>query len=135
MEPVYEIEPLGREHDRAAFSCGVEALDRYLKHQASQDMRRNVAMVFVLRSDATPAAIAGYYTLSASVLLPDSLPAEVAKRYPRYDELPAVLLGRLAVDLRYRGQGLGELLLLSALRRSLGLRTEMGIVAVRVDAK
>ena len=135
MDPQYEVEPLGPGHDRAAFSCGVEPLDRYLKQQASQEMKGFVAAVFVLRPIRLPTVIAGYYTLSASVIVPAALPPKVAKKYPRYSELPAVLLGRLAVDSRYRGQGLGRALLLSAMGRSLRLRENLGTMALIVDAK
>lgn len=135
MDPEYEIEPLAKIHDRSAFSCGVEPLDLYLKQQASQEMKRSVAVVFVLRRPAFPATIAGYYTLSASVIVPAALPPEVAKKYPRYGELPAALLGRLAVDTRYRRQGLGETLLISAMRRSLELSRNLGMMALIVDAK
>ncbi len=130
----FRIEPLG-DHDRAAFSCGVEPLDRYLKQQASQDARRNVAVPFVL---VTPEnRIAGYYTLSVAVVKGDDLPPELLKklRLPRYPELPATLIGRLAVDVTYRGQRLGELLLLHALRRCwLGSR-QVASLGVIVDAK
>jgi GNAT superfamily N-acetyltransferase len=133
-ESGFHIEPLG-DHDREAFSCEVEALDRYLKEQASQDARRNVAVPFVLVT--AEKRIAGYYTLSAASLKGDDLPAELLKklRLPRYPELPGTLIGRLAVDVAYRGQGLGELLLLDALKRSwLGSR-QVASLGVIVDAK
>jgi GNAT superfamily N-acetyltransferase len=134
MEAPYVIEPLSDRHDRAAFSCGVESLDRYLHRQAKQDLRRYVAAVFVACPAAT-STVAGYYTLSASSIVSTDLPPEVIKRLPRYPAQPAVLLGRLAVDQQYRGQGLGALLVASALRRSLRLHTEIGAMAVIVDAK
>jgi GNAT superfamily N-acetyltransferase len=132
MEPEYVVEPLGDTHDRAAFSCGVEPLDRYLWQQAGQDMRRYLAAVYVLHAPGSP-TILGYYTLSALSIEPTQLPAALTKRLPRYPVLPAVLVGRLAVDRRWRGRGLGEQLLLSALRRS--LRNEIAAWAVVVDAK
>src|SRR5215216_3629642 len=98
------IEPLGPQHDRAAFSCGVAALDRYLREQARQDMTRRVAAAFVLVG-GRPDEIAGYYTLAATGVLLTELPAEVAKRLPRYPVVPATLLGRLAVHERHRGRG------------------------------
>lgn len=133
-QPHLRIEPLGKEHDRAAFSSGVEPLDRYLRQQARQDMRRHVATVFAA-CEAESTTIAGYYTLSAASIELTDLPHGIAKRLPRYPTLPAVLLGRLAVDQRYRGRGIGELLLMSALRRSVRLRSAIGVVAVIVDAK
>jgi len=133
--PRFEVLPFDATFDRAAFSCGVEPLDRYLKQQARQDMKRNVAAVFVLRPVDALRTIAGYYTTSMSVIYPASLPPEVAKRYPPYRELPAALVGRLAVDSRFHGQGIGRMLLLSALGRCLRLPVEIGGMAVIVDAK
>ena len=130
----YHIEPLGSRHDRAAFACGVEALDRYLHQQAGQDMRRRLAAVFVL-DDALENTIAGYYTLSATAILATGLPPDVTRKLPRYPHLPAVLLGRLAVDSRYRGRGFGEILLVDALRRALASSAEIAAMAVIVDAK
>jgi predicted GNAT family N-acyltransferase len=127
-------QPLGSGHDRAAFSCGVEALDRYLKHQAGQDARNRVAAPFVL-TDGQSDQIIGYYTLSAFAVYLTELPAEVRKRLPRYPQVPTVLLGRLAVDGRYRGQGWGKALLVDALRRSLEHSRQIAAMAVVVDAK
>ena len=130
----YRVEPLGEQHDRAGFSCGVDALDHYFRHQAGQDVRRKLAAVFVLH-DTAAGAVVGYYTLSATSIEPSSLPPAIAKRLPRYADLPAVLLGRLAVDTRYRGRGFGELLMTDALRRSLAQSDQIAAMAVVVDAK
>lgn len=132
MEVVFE--PLGDDHDRAAFSCGVETLDRYLKQQAGQDIRRRVAAVFVAHEPAVT-TVAAYYTLSAFGIAPASLPAEVTRRLPRYDPLPATLIGRLAVDQRYQGQGLGRQLLMDALERSASLASHIASMAIVVEAK
>ena len=132
MQPI--VEPLGSEHDRAAFSCGVEALDRYLKQQASQDARNRVAAPFVLRT-ADSLRIIGYYTLSAATIELKELPTEAARRLPRYPLLPAVLIGRLAVDREFVGHGWGKLLLVDALRRSLAQSRQIAAMAVVVDAK
>jgi GNAT superfamily N-acetyltransferase len=133
-QPAFRIEPLG-DHDRAAFSCGVEALDRYLREQASQDARRHAAAPFVLVTAEN--RIAGYYTLSANVIRGDDLPAETVKKlkWPRYGELPATLIGRLARDIGFRGQGIGELLLMDALKRALSNVEVVASLAVVVDAK
>src|SRR5687767_2174045 len=113
----YSVEPLGEHHDRAAFACGTEALDRYLREQAGQDVRRGVARVFVLH-DTQVNAIAGYYTLRSNGVRLQSLPADVAKRLGRYEHTPVILLGRLAIDGRYQGQGLGRVLLADALLKA-----------------
>ena len=128
------VEPLGRQHDRTAFRCGAEALDRYLKQQARQDADKRVAAPFVA---VTPpdTRVLGYYTLSASVLTLADLPDELARKLPRYPQLPVTLLGRLAVDQSTKGQGLGEHLLLDALHRSLAHADQIAAMAVVVDAK
>jgi len=81
--------------------------------------------------------VAGYYTLSANIILAEDLPAETVKKlkWPRYPELPATLIGRLACDRAFRGQGIGELLLLDAVRRALKASAEVASLAVVVDAK
>lgn len=129
----YATEPLEPRHDRGAFSCGVESLDRYLHQQARQDERRNVARVFVM-ADPDTDVVAGYYTLSMTSLELSGLPGEVARRLPRYPVVPAALIGRLAVDRRFHGRGLGSLLLLDACRRALDASAEVAAVAVVVDA-
>ena len=130
----YRIEPLGKGHDRKSFGCGSEPLDRYLKQQASQDAEKRVAAPFVL-VEPPSRRVLGYYTLSASIITADQLPPELARKLPRYPQLPVTLLGRLAVDQGHRGKGLGELLLIDALRRSLEAASEIGAMAVVVDAK
>ena len=131
-EPPLTVEPLGPHHDRASFSCGEPSLDRYIRRQASQDARRRVARVFVA-SGEPPERIAGYYTLTAASFEKDDLPAEVARRLPHYP-VPAAVIGRLAVDLRSQGSGLGEVLLLDAIHRIVRAGDTMGVYAVVVDA-
>ena len=127
------IEPLSRRHKRDDFDCGIDALDRYLKKQANQDIRRRIAASFVAVTEKN--VIVGYYTLSAfSINLPE-LPADQIKKLPRYPTVPATLLGRLAVDRGYRGRRLGQLLLMDALLRSLRTTPEVASYAVVVDAK
>jgi GNAT superfamily N-acetyltransferase len=127
-------ERLRDDHNRTDFSCGNVSLDRYLKEQAGQDLRRACATPFVLVSARGNTAILGYYTLSSYGIDVGELPADVAKKLPRYPLIPATLLGRLAVDRRYQGQGLGEFLLLDALYRALSQSAEIAAGAVFVDA-
>jgi GNAT superfamily N-acetyltransferase len=129
----YLYEPLDpAKHDRATFSCGVAALDRYIVQQASQDMRNHVAAVYVQRRPEQ-ATILGYYSISNLSIEPTALDPALVKRLPKYPVLPATLIGRLAVDSRYRGQGLGALLLFDALLR--GITSGIASVAMVVDAK
>lgn len=131
----FRFEPLGAKHDRAAFSCGQERLDTYLKQQASQDVRKRVAAVYILTPDGK--TVAGYYTLSQYAVDAGELQEEVARklRLPKYDKLPATLLGRLARDEQFRGYGLGEILLMGALKRALEHSRNIASLAVVVDAK
>lgn len=109
----------------------MEPLDRYFRVQAGQDARKNMAAPFVLV--LPDGAVAGYYTLSATAVNVGELPAQTARKLPRYPLVPATLLGRLAVDRRYQGKGHGRFLLADALFRS--VRSEIASFAVIVDAK
>jgi GNAT superfamily N-acetyltransferase len=128
------IETLRTHHDREEFSCGNASLDRYLKEQAGQDLRRACATPFVLVPEREDTSVLGYYTLSSYGIDVGELPPDVAKRLPRYPLIPATLLGRLAVDRRYQGQGIGEFLLVDALRRALVQSAGIAAAAVVVDA-
>ena len=132
-EPKFAFEPLGQQHNRAAFSCGVESLDSYLRKQAGQDARKRAAAPFVLTYDGR--TIAGYYTLSQYAIELEDVPEEVAKKLPKYPLAPATLLGRLAVSIDFRGKGLGQALLMDALYRSLALSEQIASTGVIVDAK
>jgi len=125
------IEPLGPGHDRSAFSCGVPALDRYLREQAGQDARRRVAAPFVASNDRV--RVLGFYTLSATSIELTEVPAALADKLPRYPRLTAALLGRLATDLSARGVGLGRFLLIDAITRA--VRSEIASFALVLDAK
>jgi GNAT superfamily N-acetyltransferase len=131
----WAIERLTTRHDREAFSCGYEQLDRYLKQQAGQDARRHVAATLVAVPEPGHGHICGYYTLSAFGVDASELPPEMARKFPRYSRLPAALLGRLAVDLQERGRGLGARLLMDALHRAyLQSGENLAVAFVIVDA-
>lgn len=118
-------------HDRSAFHSGSEPLDRYLREQVTQDMRRRVATCFVALADDQ--CVAGYYTLASASLLLSDLPASIGKKLPRYPTVPTVRMGRLAVHQAFKGQGLGGALLADALNRA--ARSEIAAYALMVDAK
>lgn len=135
--PSFQIQSLNAaRHNRAGFDCGVEPLNDYLKTRAAQDMKRRAAGCWVLAAVDAPERILGYYTLSPEAVdlsaLGSADPA-LAKKLPRYPRLGAVLLGRLAVDVSARGQGLGEFLLLDAMTRI--LRAEIPAVLMVTDPK
>lgn len=129
----FRVELLGRKHDRSAFTCGVAPLDDYIKSRASQDAARNVAVCFVATPDGV--TIAGFYTVSQFSIHLAELPDNVVKKMPRYPDVPATLLGRLATASAFTGRGLGEFLLLDALHRSWLQSREIASVVVVVDAK
>jgi GNAT superfamily N-acetyltransferase len=128
------IEPLAKRHDRAAFSCGNETLDRYLKEIAGQDARRLVAAPFVAVDPAARDTILGYYTVSSFSIGLSDLPHDVSRKLPAYPVVPATLLGRLAVDQSHGGQGLGEYLLMDALHRAHAQSSQIASFAIVVDA-
>ncbi len=129
--PPFRIEHLGKQ-DRSGFTCGSESLDRYFRSQVSQDIRRRVAACYIaLEQDS--GRIAGFYTLSASQVSLGDLPEDIQRKLPRYPAVPAVRLGRLAVDQIFKGRGLGSALLVDAARRA--LHSDIAAFAMVVDAK
>jgi ribosomal protein S18 acetylase RimI-like enzyme len=135
MKPVFHVYPLDTSvHDREGFDCGVSALNEYLAKRARKDVASGVAACFVATEEGGP-RILGYYTLSAATIVRASLPEKLLKKLPRYPELPATLLGRLAVSIDFRGQGLGTRLLLSAMRRSADAAADVASIALVTDPK
>jgi ribosomal protein S18 acetylase RimI-like enzyme len=128
----FRFETLGEEHNRTSFHCGEEPLDRYFQTQATQDIRRHIANCFVA-VEALTSVVAAYYTLSAASIPIVDLPPEETKRLPRYPTLPAVRIGRLAVDQRFQGRGLGAAMLMNAAHRS--LHADAAAYTLLVDAK
>jgi GNAT superfamily N-acetyltransferase len=127
------IEPLNRNHNRTAFNCGIESLDRYLQHQANQDIKRRVSRVFVVRSRQDDTRVLGYYTLSTLSIDLSVLPEKLAKKLPKHP-IPAALIGRLAVDVSAQGKGIGKVLLSNAIKRTLAISSDIGMYAIVVDA-
>jgi GNAT superfamily N-acetyltransferase len=129
----WRIAPLDKAHDHADFVSGAPELDRYIRQQASQDVRRDVARVFVATREASQ-TIDGFYSLGAASFRRERLPLAQAKRLPHYP-VPAALLGRLAVDEQAQGQGLGAFLLMDALHRVLLASQTLAVHAMIVDAR
>lgn len=124
------IEPLESRHDRKAFASGEPALDRYFRELASRDVKRRVSNCFVAVAEGV---VAGYYTFAAASFPLNGLSDDEAKRLPRYPLLPAGLIGRLAVDARFRGRRIGGALVMDAVARA--ARADPAIFAIIVDAK
>lgn len=131
-EASFRVEPLGDAHQRASFDCGEETLDRYFRTQVTQDVRRRVAHCFVA-IEAASGQIAAYYTLSAASIPMTDLPPEESKRLPRYPAIPGVRIGRLPVDRRFQGRGLGSAMLADATART--IQADIAAWMLIVDAK
>jgi ribosomal protein S18 acetylase RimI-like enzyme len=129
----YLIEPLRRDHERAGFDCGEPELNEYLARYARQNEARGLGRTYVVVR-AGESRVLGFYTLAAGSVAFTDVPDHLRRRFPRYP-VPVAHLGRLATCLTCRGQGLGEILLVDALKRSLRIADEMGVVAMEVWAK
>lgn len=132
--PDLKVEMLAPHHERDGFVCGVDSLDHYLRTQASQDVRRKANGVFILAETAQPAAVLGYYTLCAAALSQGDVPDAVRKHIPRYPQVSATLMGRLAVSQARQGEGLGAILIADAVRRAYVSAATVGSSMLVVDA-
>ena len=131
MALTFKVVSLNKMHNRVLFNSDSEPLNHYLRQQVSQDIRRRIAACFVAVTD--DGRIVAYYTLASASLLLADLPIETAKKLPKYPTVPAVRMGRLAVDNAFIGQGLGAALLADALTRA--SCSEIAAYALIVDAK
>ena len=131
---VYSIGPLDAAADAANFHCGQAALDEYIRRYASQDVRRNLARVFVASPEGDSQRLAGYYTLSAGSVGCSDLPPSLARKLPRYP-VPVALIGRLAVDSEFQRRGLGAILLADACRKVVQVSAVLAVAGIVVDAK
>ena len=123
---------LSQNHHRKSFQCEEQSLTDYLHFQVSQDIKKKLAICFVALHNHQD--VIGYYTLSSESLGREEIPARYLKKIPRHYNAPVILLGRLARDLRFKGTGLGEHLLLDALFRAFTLSEQsIGAMAVVVD--
>lgn len=129
----FVCEPLGNQHDRGVFDCGVSILNDYLTKYAKQDVKRKASAVFVLVHRADPTRVIGFYTLCATSVLLSELPEAMTKKLPRYPEIPAILVGRLARDIHF--PGVGELLLSDAIARCVRVANDIAASLIVVDSK
>jgi ribosomal protein S18 acetylase RimI-like enzyme len=127
-----QIQALEKKYDKTLFDCGHSLLDEYIKKQAKQDVNRDLSACFVLVDDKN--VVKGFYTLSANSIKRDDFPEPLQRKLPpSYNDIPTILLGRLAIDKTAKGNGFGEILLLDALTRSLKISESLGTIAVIVD--
>ena len=129
----FQIQLLDKKHSKKHFSCGIHELDKFLKEQASQHMKKRITTTYVLTED-NDLVVKGYYSLSSYGVNINDLPKSVTQQFPKYPMVPATMLGRLAISTECQGLGIGEYLLVSALKMSYEISQHQGSVCVCVDA-
>ena len=130
----YCIRALDAFINAADFQCGSEPLNDYIRRYASQDVRRNIARVFIATPENDPRQLSGFFTLSAGSVSCSSLPASLARKLPRYP-VPVALIGRLGVDKKFQGKGLGSILLADACQKVSQASTVLAMAGIIIDAK
>ena len=120
--------------DATTFNCGHSVLDDYIRRYALQDVRRNLARVFVALPADDLDCLAGFFTLSAGSVNCSDLPEQLARKLPCYP-IPIALIGRLAVNQAFQGKGLGSILLADACQKVRQARDTLAVVGIIVDAK
>ena len=130
MSAAFRVSRLAPQTNRDHFHSGSTALDRYFHSQVTQDIKRNITACFIASADDQ---VAAFYTLSSASILLNDLPPDMTRKLPRYPSVPAVRMGRLAVEQSFQGQGLGGAMLADALQRSAA--AEIAAYALLVDAK
>jgi GNAT superfamily N-acetyltransferase len=127
-------EPIGGHHDRKSFDCGSADLNDYLARHARQNHELGGAKTFVAAATAEPTRVLGYYSISAGAIEFARVPATLTRKLGRY-QVPVFRLARLAVSVSVQGRGLGGDLLLAAGVRALSVATQIGGMALAIDAK
>jgi len=128
------IEPLDRrKHDRAAFSCGEERLDNFLKNMAARQQDDDHTRVYVASLEAGT-GIAGFYALNSHAIDAATLPPDQRKKLPSYPTISAIYLSVVAVAKDHQGKGLGKLLLADAFRRCIAVADQIGAYFIVLDA-
>ncbi len=126
------IAPMNAVHDRTAFHCNEEALGHYIRKQAGQDIKRKISRIFVATQPDNPKKILGYYSLSSLSIELHHLPEKLAQKLPKHS-IPAALIGRLAVSNNAQGYGIGKMLIVDAIKRTLSISEQIAIYAMIVN--
>lgn len=127
------IEPLGRQHDRAAFSCGVASIENFLKHSATRQQDQNVTRVFVI-VEPPAKTVLGFYALNAHEIDATAIPEAQRRKLPGYPKFGAVYLSMIATTTVLQGKGIGSFLLADALKRCVAVSEQTGVMAIVLDA-
>jgi ribosomal protein S18 acetylase RimI-like enzyme len=131
----FEFHTLDKSFDRSEFDCGSPELNDFLKARARQNQAANFNKTFVaIESGDEAKRVLGFYSLSMGEVDLSSLPEIMQKKLPRHP-VPVARMGRLAVANSTKGQGLGKLLLVDAMKRVQSASADVGVYALLVDAK
>jgi len=129
-QPLSVIEKLSKDHEVSSFDCGKPALNDWLKRFALTNQQSDSARTYVIHRAGK---VVGYYSLSAGAVRKEESPVRIAKGLAKHP-LGVVLLGRLAVDKKEQGTGLGKGLLVDALSRAVAAADAIGVRAILVHA-
>lgn len=129
----FVVEDITRNHDRNSFSCGIVELDNYLKYDARRHHQEGFNHTQVL-TNGTSSQILGFFSFAAASLSSDYFENGRVSKLQNYD-IPCLKLSRFALDQRYHGQGLGQFLLVCALKHACKVSQKIGAYAVIIDAK
>lgn len=128
----FAIAPLDPEkHDRAAFSCGVEAVDNFFKRTANKLSKADNLRVFVMTDDN--GTVAGFYAINAHSISFEDLPAQFARTRPGHGKIPAAYISMIGRDTRFAGSGIGADLLADCLTRILRISRDLGLAMAILD--
>ncbi len=127
------VELLDKHHNRNSFDCGNEALNNFLKRTARQHIQKGISRTFVLVDTEQPEIIISFFTLTLCEVRVEKLPSKFAKKYP--SKVPGVKLARLAVSELYQREGIGEIMMIEAMKRALIVAENAGGIGLFVDAK
>ena len=128
------VEPFdATRHDRAAFSCGEARIDNFLKITASKYVAGDVGRIYVA-VERDGGRLVGFYAINPHAIDASELEADMIKRLPRLDRIPAFYLSMIGTHVDVRGKGVGSLLLADALKRCTRVSEQMGGRFVVLDA-
>ena len=127
------VELLNKSHNRNSFDCGNEALNKFLKQIARQHIQKGISRTFVLVDTEQPEIIMSFFTLTLCEVRVEKFLSNFSKKYP--SKVPGVKLARLAVSEAYQRQGIGEIMMIEAMKRALIVAENAGGIGLFVDAK
>ena len=123
--------PISKQFAKVPFDCGTPELNQYLRHYAFKNDQLSIGKTFLAITETQD--VAGYLTISTAQITTDSLPEELRAKLPRYP-VPAFRIGKLAVDHRFQGLGVGSWLLTQAFQKAVEIAQNVGLFAILVDA-